>query len=313
MEYKDYYAILGLKKTATQEEIKKAYRALARKYHPDINKGEEAERRFKEIGEAYEVLRDEKKRAAYDQLGENWNSGPGFQPPPGWEFRDFTGSRRYSHQSTNGFSDLFDALFGQGHTTGFGDHSFSGFDFQGESQGQDIHARITITLEESFRGTRKTITLKVGDDSKPSTLHVTVPKGIIEGQQIRLEGQGAPGVHGGKRGDLYLEVSFASHHLFSVSKRDITLTLPVTPWEAALGETVGVPTLGGGRVDLKLPAGCQSGKKLRLKGKGLCSGNQLGDQYVIISIHTPEAKTPKQKEFYQEMAKIMPFNPRSSH
>lgn len=311
MEYKDYYKILGLEKTATQEEIKRAYRRLARKYHPDVNKEPDAERRFKEVGEAYEVLKDKEKRAAYDQFGRNWQNGQDFTPPPGWEFRDFTGSRRYSAGSAHGFSDFFEALFGQGRQTAGGRDPFGSFDSIFADQGRDIHARLTISLEESYSGARKSISLSPGDGGGTTSLQVNIPKGIIEGQQIRLEGQGTTGRQGGRRGDLYLEIVFATHHLFSVDKRDLFMTLPVTPWEAALGATVKVPTLGG-LVDLKLPPGSQTGKKLRLKGKGLSSSTQAGDQYVVIAIHTPRPQTERQKELYREMASIMAFNPRTS-
>jgi len=314
VEYKDYYKILGVAKDADQEEIKRAYRKLARKYHPDVNKSPEAELRFKEIGEAYEVLKDKEKRAAYDQFGSNWKNGQDFTPPPGWEFRDFTGSRRYSSGAHN-FSDFFEALFGQARQQ-TGRDEFSFFETNFDDRGRDIRAKLTITLEESFAGARKTISLsrniEDGRSLRPhnTSLQVTIPKGILEGQQIRLEGQGDVTMGGGKRGDLYLEIVFAPHRLFTVNQRDVTMTLPVTPWEAALGAHLKVPTLGGA-VDLKLPAGSQTGRKLRLKGKGLCSNRQSGDQYVIIAVHIPKPQDAKQRELYEEMARTMPFNPRT--
>ncbi len=313
MEYKDYYKILGVSRDASQDEIKRAYRKLARKYHPDVNKSEDAEVRFKEVGEAYEVLKDKEKRAAYDQFGSKWKAGQDFKPPPGWDFREFTGGHRYTSSSTNGFSDFFEALFGRGHRTGESDFSF--FQTGGLNRGRDIHAKLAIRLEESFSGSRKTISLNrssphgFGYGGETTSLQVSIPKGIIEGQQIRLEGQGELLMEHGPRGDLFLEVVFEKHPFFTVVKRDVSMVLPVTPWEAALGAKLKVPTLGG-PVDLNLPAGSQSGRKLRLKGKGLCSRSQSGDQYLIIEIHTPRVENNRQKELYEEMARIMPFNPR---
>lgn len=313
MEYKDYYKILGISRDATQDEIKLAYRKLARKYHPDVNKGEDAEARFKEVGEAYEVLKDKEKRAAYDQFGSNWKAGQDFKPPPGWDFREFTGSRRYSTSSAHGFSDFFEALFGGGPRKRESDFSF--FGSAGLNRGRDIHAKLAIRLEESYQGSRKTITLNrtaqhgMGYGVETTSLQVTIPKGIIEGQQIRLEGQGDLLVEHGPRGDLFLEVVFEKHPYFTVVQRDVSLVLPVTPWEAALGAKLKVPTLGGA-VDLKLPAGSQSGRKLRLKGKGLCSRDHSGDQYVVVEIHTPKIENDRQREFYEQMARVMPFNPR---
>lgn len=315
MEYKDYYKILGVAKDATQDEIKRAYRKLARKYHPDVNKDSGSEVRFKEVGEAYEVLKDKEKRAAYDQFGGNWKAGQDFKPPPGWEFRDFTGSRRYSRPVSHGYSDFFEALFGsEWSRPQAGDFSF--FHSDAFDRGQDIRAKLSITLEESYRGSRKTISLSRntihGDryGRETTSLQVTTPKGILEGQQIRLEGQGNARFEYGKRGDLFLEIVFEPHPYFTVAKRDVTMTLPVTPWEAALGANLKVPTLGD-PVDLKLPAGSQTGRKLRLKGKGLSSANQSGDQYIILAVHTPIPELERQKELYREMARVMPFNPRN--
>lgn len=314
MDYKDYYKILHIAKEASPEEIKRAYRKLARKYHPDVNKDADAEIRFKEIGEAYEVLKDEEKRKAYDTFGSNWQSGQDFRPPPDWQDRfhgaDF-GSRRGA--SSHQYSDFFESLFGSssGH---FSSEDFASFE---QHHGHDLHAKISITLEDSYHGAKRTITLNrtVNEGNgrmsiQPQSLHVTIPKGIIEGQQIRLEGQGDAGFTKGPRGNLFLEIVFEPHPLFAVSKRDIFLILPVTPWEAALGATIAVPTLGG-NVDLKLPPHSQTGQKLRLKGRGLSSKNHIGNQYVTLAIHTPAARTTEQKELYEKMAKIMPFNPRS--
>jgi len=315
MEYKDYYKILGVSRDASQDDIKRAYRKLARKYHPDVNKSDDAEARFKEAGEAYEVLKDKEKRQAYDQFGSNWKAGQDFKPPPGWDFRDFTGGRSYSSSTGHGFSDFFEALFGGGRQAADGEFSF--FQSGGLNRGRDMHAKLAITLEDSFHGSRKTISLNRaplhggGYGVETTSLQVAIPKGILEGQQIRLEGQGDILVDHGPRGDLFLEVYFEKHQYFTVAKRDVSMNLPVTPWEAALGAKLKVPTLGG-PVDLKLPPGSQSGRKLRLKGKGLCSRNQSGDQYVVVEIHTPKIENDRQREFYEEMARLMPFNPRNT-
>ncbi|MDP3479990.1 MAG: DnaJ C-terminal domain-containing protein [Desulfoprunum sp.] len=315
MDYKDYYKTLHIGKEASQEEVKRAYRKLARKFHPDVNKNADAETRFKEINEAYEVLKDEEKRKAYDTFGSNWQAGQDFRPPPDWE-NQFQGGRRGSRgASSPHYSDFFESLFGgRGH---FSSEDLSSFEQEYHDRGHDLHAKVSITLEDSYHGAKRTITLNrtVNEGNgrlsvQPQSLHVTIPKGIIEGQQIRLEGQGDAGMGKGPRGNLFLEIVFEPHALFTVSKRDIFLALPVTPWEAALGGTVSVPTLGG-NVDLKLPANSQTGQKLRLKGRGLSSKNQVGNQYVTLAIHTPEARTDEQKELYEKMAKLMPFNPRS--
>ena len=315
MDYKDYYKILHIGKEVSQDEIKRAYRKLARKLHPDVNKSHDAEARFKEINEAYEVLKDEEKRKAYDNFGSNWREGQEFRPPPDWEGR-FQRSSRGPGASSEQFSDFFESLFGGGRGQ-FSQEDVFSFGQEGHGRGHDLHAKVSITLEDSYHGAKRTITLNRTVDAgngrlsiQPQSLQVTIPKGIIEGQQIRLEGQGDVGPARGPRGNLFLEIVFEPHHIFTVSKRDIFLVLPVTPWEAALGATIPVPTLGG-HVDLKLPANSQSGRKLRLKGRGLSTKNHSGDQYVTLAIHAPEARTAEQKELYEKMAKLMPYNPRS--
>jgi curved DNA-binding protein len=316
MDYKDYYKTLHIAKEASQEEIKRAYRKLARKYHPDINKDASAEARFKEINEAHEVLKDKEKRQAYDSFGGNWQNGREFRPPPDW--RDsFKGDGHGPHRASNQhYSDFFESLFG-GHSGRFtSEDIFSvGQGYQG--RGHDLNAKISISLEDSYHGANRTITLNrmVGDGNggltqKPQSLQLTIPKGIIGGQQIRLEGQGDTGFAKGPSGNLFLEIVFEAHPLFTVNKRDILFTLAVTPWEAALGATIAVPTLGG-QVDLKLPANSQTGKKLRMKGRGLSSKTQVGNQYVTLAILAPPATTSEQREFYKKMAKFMPYNPRS--
>lgn len=316
MDYKDYYKTLDIANEASQEEIKRAYRKLARKYHPDINKDANAEVRFKEINEAHEVLKDTEKRKAYDSFGGNWQTGQDFRPPPDWSDRfkgDDHGSRRASNQH---YSEFFESLFG-GHPGHFTSEDFFsvGQDYQG--RGYDLNAKISISLEDSYHGANRTITLnRMVDDGngrrtlKPQSLQITIPKGIIEGQQIRLEGQGDPEFAKGPSGNLFLEIVFEPHPIFTVNKRDILFTLAVTPWEVALGATIAVPTLGGD-VDLKLPANSQAGKKLRMKGRGLSSKNQVGNQYVTLAIHTPAVHTTEQRELYERMAKIMPYDPRS--
>ncbi len=312
MKFIDYYQALGCKKDATQDEIKRAYRRLARKYHPDVSKDPKAEERFKEIAEAYEVLRDPEKRKAYDRFGSNWKQGQEFKPPPGWDTDSHFRTSGTTFSGGGDFSDFFESLFG---ASRFG-RSDSRFDNRGFMvRGEDRHAKLVINLEDSYNGSHRTITLNkstLGPDgritSQPHALQVAIPKGIIQGQQIRLEGQGSPGMQG-PNGDLFLEIAFADHPTFTIQNRDILLTLPVSPWEAALGSVVKVPTLGGA-VDLKIPANSQTGKKLRLKGRGLCSKSQKGDQYVTLSIMTPPAQTSEQKDFYHRMSEIFSFNPR---
>lgn len=311
MEYKDYYKTLGVERDASQDAIKRAYRKLARKLHPDINKDPGAEDKFKEVGEAYEVLGDIEKRAAYDKFGSNLQHGQDFNPPPDWNVGfEFSGAG-FDGAEQAGFSDFFSQLFG---SRNFRPRSTSSF----FSKGEDQHARIIITLTEAWHGAKKMFTL-----TKPTmnnqgqlinrnhTITVTIPKGVTEGQRIRLRGQGMPGHGTGTHGDLYLEISLEKHPLFTADKRDIHMTLPVTPWEAALGSTVECPTLGG-PVNLNIPPGSQSGKKMRLKSRGLCSASHTGDQIITLQIVIPKAKTDKEKEMYRAMAKAMPMNPRQS-
>jgi len=310
MEYKDYYKILGVERGASQDQIKQAYRKLARKYHPDVNKETNAENLFKDVGEAYEVLKDPEKRTAYDQFGANWREGQNFEPPPNWDAGfEFRGAG-YTGADASGFSDFFESLFGKEQRSGRRQYTF-------RMQGEDQHARILISLQDAYAGAQKTITLNrpVVDQKgqvhlQPHTLNLKIPQGIIEGQRIRLEGQGQPGYGGAQPGDLYLEIAFEEDRFFHAEKRDVHLTLPITPWEAALGASLTVPTLGG-NVQLKIPPGSQGGKKLRLKGKGLSAGSQTGDQIVTLRIVVPEPTSKEQRELYTEMARKMPINPRS--
>jgi curved DNA-binding protein len=333
MDFKDYYDTLGISREASEQDVKRAYRRLARKYHPDVSKEAEAEARFKEVGEAYEVLKDPEKRAAYDQLGANWKAGQEFRPPPGAGAG--TGGRRYYYsrgggesfgagaehfgggggEQFGGYSDFFEALFGAGRMGGGmggragGPRGAQEFHYRqaGPSRGEDQHARIQISLEDAFRGASRTLELRAPEGGSRS-IRVAIPRGVTEGQRIRLAGQGVAGMQGGAAGDLFLEISFTPHRIFEADGRNILLTLPVTPWEAALGETVAVPTLGG-RVDLKIPAGSQSGRRLRLKGRGL-PGSPAGDQIVTLSIETPPADSEEARRVYEEMRSKLPFDPR---
>jgi curved DNA-binding protein len=302
-EYKDYYKIMGVARDVGQDELKRVYRRLARKYHPDVSKEKDAEARFKEVQEAYEVLKDPQKRAAYDQLGSNWRQGQEFRPPPDWG-QNFEFSNAFGDQE-GGFSDFFSSLFGGGGAPRGGRARGGGRGFA--MAGDDQVASIEIDLEDSFRGGTQAIELKSGH-GPARTLNIKIPQGIVEGQRIRLAGQGSPGHGGGPAGDLYLEVKFRKHKLFQVEGRDVTLTLPVAPWEAALGATVPTPTLAGA-VDLRIPTNAKAGQRMRLKGRGL-PGTTPGDQYVVLKIVLPPADTDRARELYEEMQRELPFDPR---
>lgn len=309
MEFTDYYQVLGVERAASQDDIKRAYRKLARKYHPDVSKEPEAQERFKEVGEAYEVLRDPEKRAAYDQLGANWQAGQEFRPPPNWDqgFEFHGGS--FTGTDTSGFSDFFDSLFGRAAGGGGARHEYG-------AHGNDSHAKILIDLEDAYQGTTRQISLKsteLGGDGRPHVreraLNVRIPKGVRQGQHIRLSGQGSPGLGGGRAGDLYLEVEFRPHPVYHVDGRDVYLDLPVAPWEAALGATVKAPTPQGA-VELKIPAGSSSGRKLRLKQRGI-PGSPPGDLYVVITITTPSTDTEASRKAWRAVEQACAFNPRA--
>lgn len=315
MEYKDYYKILGVERSAKAEDVKRAYRKLARKYHPDVSKEKNAEEHFKEVQEAYEVLKDEKKREAYDTLGSQWKNGQDFRPPPNWQGfggGGFEGGH-FSEDDLGGFSDFFSSIFGQARGQG-GRRGHAQQPFQ--QRGQDEHAKITITLDDAFRGGSKTIHFQVPERSADGRIHqatktlkITIPAGVVSGQQLRLSKQGGQGLGGAPAGDLYLELVIEPHRLFTVEGHDVYLTLPITPWEAALGATVTVPTLAG-PVDMKIAAGAAAGQKLRLKGRGLTTKSAAGDQYVLLQIATPPVKTDADRALYEKMAHEMPFDPR---
>jgi curved DNA-binding protein len=312
MEFQDYYECLGVSRTASADELKKQYRRLARKYHPDVSKEENAEEKFKQVKEAYEVLKDPEKRKAYDQFGQNWKQGQGFEPPPDWQYQQEGRSAGHqAHFDGADFSDFFENLFGQRGAGFRGQQNGAGF----SQRGQDQHSKVVVSLVEAYAGATRQLSLQqpvVSADGRvhyeTRTLNVKIPAGVTEGQQIRLKGQGGDGVAGGIKGDLYLEISIAPHDFYQLDGRDIYLNLPLAPWEAALGATVKVPTLAG-VVDLKIPEKTQAGKKMRLKGRGL-PGKTPGDQYVMIAIHVPEPKSEADKQCYQKMAEQMPFNPR---
>ena len=309
MKYKDYYEILGVPRTATEAEIKGAYRKLARKYHPDVSKEGDAEARFKELGEAYQVLKDPEKRAAYDQMGSNWQAGQDFQPPPNWNGGgDFGGNG-----GAGDFSDFFEAMFGRQGAQGGQGRARRPM----HAHGEDQHAKVTIDLEDAYQGAERTISLRVPSSdgsgrvtTQERTLSVNIPKGIREGQSLRLSGQGSPGVGQGQAGDLYLEITFRPHRLFRVEERDVYVDLPLTPWEAALGATVDTPTPDGS-VQLTIPPNSAAGRKLRLKGKGI-PGKPAGDLYVVITIALPPADNDDARDAYLEMQKAFTtFDPRA--
>jgi curved DNA-binding protein len=318
MKYKDYYATLGLERGATQDDIKRAYRKLARKYHPDLSKLDDTEARFKEVGEAYEVLKDPEKRTAYDRMGSEWQNGQEFQPPPNWdegfEFRGRGGEPHHGPNDDANLDDFFASMFGHAqrtHRQHGGQHGAAP-----AMAGQDHHAKVLIDLEEAYRGAQRSITLQmpVVDAQGNVTLHsrtlnVTLPKGIKAGQHLRLAGQGGPGLGDAPAGDLFLEIAFRDHPRFRIDERDVSLDVPVAPWEAALGAQVEVPTPDG-TVEITVPKGSAAGRRLRLKGKGI-PGNPAGDLYVVLNIVLPPADTGQAEEAYAAMRQAFNFDPRA--
>jgi len=311
MKYKDYYAILGVDRKASADDIKKAYRKLAQKHHPDVSKEKGAEERFKEIAEAYQTLKDPEKRAAYDQLGSGYQAGQDFRPPPGWErqFRteDFAGGEGGFSFEDLDLSDLFE--------------QFRGAQRQARANrpipGTDYEVAVQLSLEDALRGTQVDLSLQVPEHSPdgsvrrvPKTIKARIPKGATDGQRLRLRGQGGKGANGGRDGDLYLDITLQPHPLFRPSGHDLYLDLPLAPWEAALGATVEVPTLDGA-VNLKIPAGTTAGRKLRLGKKGLPKpGGGEGDLYAIVQVVNPTVLTERERELYGELAKASHFDPR---
>lgn len=319
MKYKDYYEILGVPRNASSEDIKKAYRKLARKYHPDVNKSPGAENKFKDINEANEVLSDTEKRNRYDHMGSAWQNGQDFTPPPGWEQFGF-GKRRGGHQAHSGFSGFGGESFG-----GFSDffESFFGGDFGGgmnqedvfsgrrsrNSAGDDLEAEVSITLEEAYKGGNKTITFESRTRGS-KTLDVKIPAGVSDGAVLRLKGQGGEGRGSGRKGDLLLTLRIQPHSKFRIKGADLETDLEVSPWEALLGTKVSL-TLLDNPITLTIPAGAQSGNRLRLKGKGMKMKNgESGDLYIIIKIMNPKYPTHEEKKLFQELSNISKFNPR---
>ena len=341
MEFIDYYDVMGVAPDAEPEAIKRAYRKLARKYHPDVSEESDAEGRFKAIGEAWAVLKDPERRREYDELrelharggfrpGAGANGGGGFRPPPGWggaspgsDGRNAgRGGGTWQGEAAD-FSDFFRDIFGEAGYAGGGARGggarggFGG----GSRRGEDVHGALSISLQDAHDGASLPLTLRsqarradgsVGIDEK--TLQVKIPAGIVSGQRIRLRGQGGAGLDGGEAGDLYVEITIEPDARFALDGRDVTLVLPVAPWEAALGATLDVPTLGGG-VRLNVPARSSGGKRLRLKGRGLPAGKggEAGDQYVVLRIELPQPDTDAQRALYEEMRRAWPdHDPRAS-
>ena len=309
MKYKDYYAALGVKRDASADEIKKAYRKLAQKFHPDVSKDPAGEEKFKEVAEAYQTLKDPEKRAAYDQLGASYQAGQEFRPPPDWEQRFGGEDSRFSFDDLD-LSDLFESL-GRGR----GGRARGGAEMK--FPGEDYEVAVQLSVEDAMRGTQVQLNLQVPErdaDGRlhrvPKTITARIPKGATDGQRLRLRGQGGPGFNGGPPGDLYLDIVLAPHPLFRPVGHDLHIDLPLAPWEAALGGTVELPTPSG-KVDLKIAPGTTTGRKLRLKGKGLpkpAGGD--GDLYATVQIVNPATLGDREKELYQELAKASHFNPR---
>jgi curved DNA-binding protein len=300
VQFRDYYETLGVSKTATDDEIRKAFRKLARKYHPDVNKDKAAaEEKFKQLNEAYEVLGDPGKRKKYDELGANWNQPGGFQPPPGWGSQQPGGGfQRYS--GGDGGVEFEFGGTGQG---GFGRGSF-GQRPSGAERGSDVEADIMVTLEEALHGSKRTVSLRRSNSNKVETYQVKIPRGVHEGQRIRLAGQGEAGAGGGKSGDLFLRVRLARHPDFTVEGSDLIHEVTIEPWQAVLGGELQVPTLEGS-ARLKLPAGTQPGQRFRLREHGLpTAAGTRGNLYVIPQIQVPKKLTEREREIWQELAQL---------
>lgn len=312
MQFKDYYQTLGVSRDATIDDIKKAFRKLARKYHPDVSKEPDAEERMREINEAHTVLVDPEKRAAYDQLGSGYQPGQEFRPPPGWDTGFEFSNRGFSPSEAADFSDFFAELFGR---MGAGPRGFHPRGGHFQAQGEDHLAKVLLDLEDAFSGATRQISLRVPKQDAQGrvqlstrTLNVKIPRGVHEGQIIRLAGQGAPGMGGAAAGDLLLEVHFNPHARLRAEGRDLHLNLPVAPWEAALGSIITINTPDG-NLKVRIPQGAQSGTQLRVRGKGIPC-NPPGDLLLDIRVVLPAADTPFAKQLYETMAKELAFNPR---
>ena len=312
VQFRDYYETLGVSKTASEDEIRSAFRKLARKYHPDVAKDKKAaEEKFKQINEAYEVLSDPEKRKKYDQLGADWNQPGGFQPPPGWGAQQPGGGfYRYGGEDGGvefefggtGFSDFFEAFFGGGR----GRSAFGGFGRRqaGAERGNDVEADIMVPLEEVLHGSTRTVSLRRSGSKKVETYQVKIPRGVREGQRIRLAGQGEAGERGGKSGDLFLRVRLARHPDFRVEGSDLIYEVRIAPWQAVLGTEIEVPTLEE-KVRLKIPPGTQNGQRFRLRGRGLPSSTGgRGDFYVAVQIDVPKKITERERELWRQLAQL---------
>lgn len=312
MEYKDYYQILGVERDATQEQIKKAFRKNARKYHPDVSKEANAEAMMKSVNEANAVLSDPEKRAAYDRLGSTSHDKGDFRPPPGWnEGFEFSGDGMSDAQAAE-FSEFFSELFGNR-----GQHASSHQHTTRQGRGEDHHAKVVLDLQDSYQGASKMLTLQIPRVDvnghlrlAEHTVAVQIPRGVREGQLIRLSGQGGPGAGDGPAGDLYLEVAFREDARFRAEGRDVYATLLVSPWEAALGADIKV-SLPVGAIEVHIPEGSQAGRKLRLKARGI-PGQPPGDFYLLLQVVLPPASDPKARQFYENMAAELSFNPRQT-
>jgi len=324
VQYRDYYEVLGVPRSASDADIKKAFRKLAREYHPDVAKDKKkAEEKFKEINEAYEVLSDPAKRKKYDELGPNWKQGAEFRPPPGWEsfaggggrgFRGTPGTEEYEfHFGGTGFSDFFEQLFGaRGRGAGFGPRDFGtrgGFaEEEFAERGRDIEGDIMVTLEEAMSGSVRSVSVR--HNSRAETYQVKIPAGVTEGQRLRVAGRGEVSPGGGQAGDLYLRVRLAKHPDFQVEDHNLIYEAELAPWEAVLGTSISVPTLSG-RVNIKIPPGTQNGQKLRVRGRGLPQrGGDNGDLIVVTRIEVPQKISEEERKVWEQLARESRFKPR---
>jgi curved DNA-binding protein len=318
VQFKDYYEVLGVPRGASEDEIRKAFRKLAREYHPDVAKDKKvAEEKFKEINEAYEVLSDPEKRRKYDELGPNWKQGAEFRPPPGWQGmrgESFGGGQGESFEfGGTGFSDFFEQLFGSARRGGGarGGYGYEAADFA--TRGRDVEGDIMVTLEEAMHGSVRAVTLRsTGPNgrARTETYQVRIPAGVTEGQKLRVPGRGEAGAGGGAAGDLFLRVRLQKHPDFQVENHDLVCDAELAPWEAVLGTQVRVPTLDGS-VNIKVPPGTQSGQRLRVRGRGLLKrGGEHGDLFVRVQVQTPTNVSEKERALWEQLARDSNFNPR---